>query len=112
MSHAAMLLLDLFVPACFTVAFQNSFALPLLLKYITKEWARELVTCPLCFGFHISWIWCLFSDVPLKYVFIQAMLSLLLGQVVSLIKAVDEAASLKAQKIRNDIEQYNQNSGS
>jgi hypothetical protein len=42
-------------------------------------------------------------------VFIQTILSLLLGQLVSLLKAVDEAASLKAQKLRNDMEQYNQN---
>jgi len=99
-----MLLLDLFVPACFTVAMQNSFVLPLLLRYMTKEWARELITCPLCFGFHVSWIWCLISDVPFKYVLVQTVLALLLGQVVSLLKALDEAASLNAQKLRNDIE--------
>lgn len=93
MSHAAMSLLEFLFPACFTAAFQNSFVLPWLLRHVRTEWARGLLTCPLCFGFWISLVWCWYQQLSWYVVFPMCVMSMLLGNVISLIRTADDVLS-------------------
>ena len=104
MSHVAMSLLDFLVPAGVTIAFQNSFLISYALKFCKWGWARGLITCPLCFGFHVSWVWCLWNSWNLVYVFPMCVTCLVLGVCLSAVKAHDEAMTLMADKARADAE--------
>jgi hypothetical protein len=47
------------IPGIVVVALYRSFLAPLLVHERLPRVLRDMLTCPLCLGFHISWIWML-----------------------------------------------------
>ncbi len=96
-------LLDILVPAGITLGFQNSFLFGWSMKVVKADWARGLLTCPLCLGFHVSWGWCLWKSWNIMYSFPLALMTLILGALLAALRSNEEKTSLEAFQMRQQI---------
>ena len=50
-------ILDICFPGVLVVVLYRSFLAPILVSQWIPSKVQALLTCPLCFGFHVSWLW-------------------------------------------------------
>ena len=50
-------ILDICFPGVVVVVLYRSFLAPLLVNKYVPSTIQAMLTCPLCFGFHVSWMW-------------------------------------------------------
>lgn len=50
-------ILDICFPGVVVASLYRSFLAPILVSARFPQVIRSMLTCPLCFGFHVSWVW-------------------------------------------------------
>lgn len=51
------IILDICFPGVVVAALYRSFLVPLLMNKKLPQTMQSMLTCPLCLGFHVSWMW-------------------------------------------------------
>lgn len=93
---------DILVCACAVITYQNSFLAPLVYSRLRWQWARDLVSCPLCLGFHVGWVAAACQGARLGALasgVVVAVTSLVFAKVLSMLSAVIEYFGLRSNQL-------------